>query len=265
MMSKNNWLKQGEQLLFPDVEWARPETSRQAGKLTIIGGNAQSFAVPAQAFTEATTAGAGSIRVVLPDALQKTVGPLLPEADFAPSTPSGSFATSALGTWLEHAQWADAVLLAGDVGRNSETAIILESFLAKCNTPVTITKDALDYCLDTPLLMRDDTLIIASVGQLQKLITATQSPQNINASMDLLHIIERLQNLSESWKATVVIKHHDTYLCIASGTISSTLTATSAMRWQTKTAAVTCTWWMQHPGKPFEAITTGLYFLKKVV
>lgn len=264
-MSKNNWLKQADKLLFPDIEWARPETSRHAGKLTIIGGNAQSFAVPAQAFNDASRAGAGIIKVVLPDALQKTVGPLLPEADFAPSNPSGSFARSALGTWLEHAEWADAVLLAGDLGRNSETAIIIETFLNKCKTPVALTKDALDYCLDMPLLHRENTLVVASLGQLQKLITATQASQNISMGMDLLHIVERLQELSIGWQATVVVKHHETYLCVGRGIISSTTADKDTKRWQTSTAAVTATWWMQHPSKEFEAVTTGLYFLKKVV
>lgn len=265
MVSKDNWLRQTDKLLFPDIEWARPETTRHAGKLTIIGGNGQSFAIPAVAFAEAAAAGAGSTRVILPSSLQKTVGPLLPEADFAPSNPSGSFATRSLATWLEHAGWADTVLLAGDLGRNSETAIVIESFLEKCPTPVAITKDALDYCLGSPILKRENTLIVASMGQFQKLIAATNASQTISTTMDLVHIIDTLQVLSRDWQATIVTKHGNTYLCIDQGRISTTATTQTAERWQSKTAAICATWWMQHPGKPFEAITTGLYFVKKVV
>src|SRR6185369_8603868 len=131
-MDRDYWLRQeAGKPLFPELEWSRPENRSQAGKLLIIGGNLHGFAAPAEAYAEATKAGIGTARVLLPDAVQKIVGRFLENGEFAPSTPSGSFSQKALNEWLIHSSWADGVLLAGDLGRNSETAIVLEKFLGK--------------------------------------------------------------------------------------------------------------------------------------
>ena len=114
---------------FPDLHWSRPENRLHAGKLLVIGGNLHGFAAPAEAYSEADKAGAGAVRVLLPDATQKLIGKFVPEAEYAPSTPSGSFAQLSLNEWLISSSWADHVLLAGDLSRNSETAIVIEKFL----------------------------------------------------------------------------------------------------------------------------------------
>src|SRR5262245_34884782 len=125
MMEREYWRKQQPgKLLFPELEWSRPENKAQAGKLLIVGGNQHGFAAPAEAYAVATKTGIGTARVLLPDALQKTVGRILDNGEFAPSTPSGSFSQKALGELLSYSSWADAALLAGDFGRNSETAIL---------------------------------------------------------------------------------------------------------------------------------------------
>ena len=55
------------------------------------------------------------------------MGKTLEDGEYAPSTPSGSFSTQALGELQAMANWADGTLIAGDIGRNSETAILLEN------------------------------------------------------------------------------------------------------------------------------------------
>ncbi len=68
------WLKQQpDQPLFPDIAWQKPEQKALAGKLLILGGSAHGFAAVAQAYTDAGNAGVGQCRVVLPDALKKTI------------------------------------------------------------------------------------------------------------------------------------------------------------------------------------------------
>ena len=148
----------------------------QAGKLLIIGGNAHGFSAPATAYTEAEQAGIGTTRVLLPDHIRRQLlhfhGASL-ELEYAPSTPSGSFASKALAEMLDHAVWADVVLLAGDLGRNSETAIAMESFTKKYTRKLVITKDAIDYFYAAPtaILNRGNTVLVLTVAQLQRLVT----------------------------------------------------------------------------------------------
>src|SRR5579859_2484419 len=104
-MDQSYWLRQTEKPLFPELEWSRPETKTQAGKLLIVGGNVHGFAAPAEAYGEVMKAGVGTVRVLLPESLRRSVGKLFPEADFAPSTPSGSFAANALAELLDASLW----------------------------------------------------------------------------------------------------------------------------------------------------------------
>ena len=135
-MDKSYWHKQTtDKPLFPDLAWSRPENKRQAGKLLIVGGNLHGFASPAEAYAESVRAGVGTARAMLPDCLRKIVGVLIENAEYAPCTPSGSFSQKALSEVLDPSNWADATLFAGDLGRNSETAILIEKFLAKARLP----------------------------------------------------------------------------------------------------------------------------------
>ncbi len=131
-MTPEYWHKQPVgKLLFPELEWSRPENKQFAGKLLIVGGNLHGFAAPAEAYAAAAKAGIGTAHVLLPDAIQKVVGHFIENGEFAASTPSGSFSQKALIELLEWCRWSDGVLFAGDLGRNSETAILVEKFLQK--------------------------------------------------------------------------------------------------------------------------------------
>lgn len=256
------WLQQTkEKPLFPELEWSRPENRLQAGKLLVIGGNAHGFAAPAEAYGHAMQAGAGTVRALLPDAIQKIVGVILPQADFAPSTKtSGSFNRQALDDFLLAAHWADGVLMAGDLGRNAETAVVLESFLTKHSGPVTITKDAVDYATSSPhtVVERPDTLVVLSLSQLQRLGTAAKYPEPIKFSMDLLHLVEWLHGFTTAHAPFIVVKHLDQLLVAVKGQVSSTHLIKDKSVWRVQTAAKAAVWWMQNPSKPFEALTQSV-------
>jgi NAD(P)H-hydrate repair Nnr-like enzyme with NAD(P)H-hydrate dehydratase domain len=259
-MTKDYWQKQvaGKQL-FPDLAWSRPENKMHAGKLLIVGGNLHGFSAPALAFAEAEKAGIGVERVVLPDAIRKTVGSFMPEADFAPSTPSGSFASKSLDTWLEHAAWADGVLIAGDLGRNSETAIVLESFANKYSGQLTITKDAADYVLTNPMdvLNRQDTLLVVTFAQLQKLASNAKFSTALTFDMDFLRLVDALHEFTEKFSSHIIIKHLETVFVAVHGQVSTTKVGSDQLPWRVKTAAHASVWWLQHPAQPFEALTTS--------
>lgn len=259
-MDYSYWQKQdAKKPLFPDLLWSRPENRRFAGKLLIIGGNIHNFSAPAEAYAHAEKAGIGSVRIVLPDALQKTVGAIVPEAEFAPSTPSGSFARSALETTLSAAAWADGVLIAGDVGRNSETTILLESFLKKYSGQITILGDALDVCIPTPELLQDrpDTTVIATFRQLQQILTNSPEPIAITSSMDLLQLVEALHLHSINCAYNIVCTHHNTTIVASEGKVITTQSDSSPSINQL--AASCATWWLQNPSKTNQALTTGVY------
>lgn len=257
----DQWLKQEfDKPLFPDLIWSRPETKHGAGKLLIIGGNKFGFAAPAEAYSYAQKAGAGSIRVLLPNSIQKIVGGVFPDADFGSSTPSGSFAKSALSEFLAAGEWSDGILLAGDLGRNSETAVLLETFAGKYAGPLILTKDAADYFKDTPQLLfeRTDTILVISIAQLQKFVRSLAWKKAIKFEMALLQLVEVLQELSGHYSCGIVVKHCGQIFVAYDGRVSTTKLETDKDIWRLDTAVHASVWVIQNPTKIFEAMTTSV-------
>ncbi len=264
-MSNTYWHKQSGQPLYKELLWDKPENKQQAGKLLIIGGNAHSFTVPATAYQTATANGAGSVKVLLPDVLKKTIGNILENGEYAPSTKSGSFSKQALSEWLDFAAWADGVLLPGDMGRNSETAITLEKFADKYPGAITITHDALDYFINLPekIIDRDPTTIVASFAQLQKIATSLRFPKPFTYSMPLAAMVEALHLFTTLYSAAIVIKHNDVLYCAKDGEVSTTPTKSDEPVWRVRTATYCAVWIMHNPTKIFAALSTAAYELTR--
>jgi hypothetical protein len=260
-MDPTYWHKQVlSEPLYGDLIWSRPENRATAGKLLIIGGNSHGLTAPGIAYTAAVKAGVGSARVLLPDAIRKAIGNSFDEGEFVFSTPSGSFAKSAINQVLENAEWADGVLLAGDFGRNSETAILIDEILEKYEGPLTLTQDALDHFLSHPakLLERPNTLIAASLPQLQKLAAHSNPSVLVRQAMSLHALVGILNSWSEEKNLFITTSHLKQFIAVRNGEVSTTPDGEIA-NWQVPLAVFAAVWWLQQPAKPFQAATTGIY------
>lgn len=260
-MERTYWHKQAESALFPDLMWSQPENKRLAGKLLVVGGNAHSFALPAEAYANAEKAGAGAVRVLLPNYLQKTVSQLFPAADFAASTPGDGFGRQALGELLSLSVWADGVLVAGDLGRNSETAILLEQFSEKYQGQLSLAKDAIDYYVTSPgqLLERDNTLLVVDFNQLQKLARGAHFLQAFTSNMGLLRLVDALHEFTSQHPVHLITLYSNNLILATNGQISSTAVPVDSRLWQLATATQAAVWWLQNPSKAFEALTTACF------
>jgi hypothetical protein len=259
-MDRTYWHKQtADAPLFPDLEWSRPQTAASAGKLLIVGGNAHGFVAAATAFSAAEKAGAGSVQMLLPDSLRPFVGKTFMAGELAASTPSGSFSQKALVDLLQLAQWADGVLLAGDLGRNSETAILIEKFLTKYHGQVTITQDAVDYIVNAPQLVmeRPETTLVLSFAQLQKLAVKAHFTSAFTFDMDLLRLVDALHEFTEKHQVHIVTKHLQNIFVAVNGEISSTKLESDVKVWRVNTAAKAAVWWLQSPSKSYQALSTA--------
>jgi len=259
-MEQNYWIKQDGKPLFPELEWSRPESKAQAGKLLIIGGNSQGFAAPAEAFGVATKAGIGTTRVVLPESLRKSVGKLFPDAEFAPSTPSGSFGTQALAELCDASLWASSVLFPGDISRNSETTVLLENFLEKYSGQATLTKDTADIFCQQPftILHRPDTLLVIAMGQLRRLGSEAHFPRAFTSEMGLVQLVDALHEFTKRFSPAIITKHQGHFVVALNGQISTTTIETDEPIWRLQIAATASVWWLQNPTKSLEALTTAV-------
>ncbi len=259
-MQSLSWLKQVKgKPLFEDLLWSRPQTKARAGKILIIGGSSSGFSRPAEAYAQAIKAGAGSIKVALPCSLKSTVSHFIDDAVFCPSNISGSLAKEALSELLDYADWADMVLLSGDLSHNSETAILFETFVSKYKDPLTIGDDVVDLFNIDPatVLNRVNTTLILSINKLQKIISRSKSLNAITLSSNLIQIIEVLGKISKEYSASIVTNHHNNLIVCTNGTVSST--EFNIEKWEVGLSAFASVWTLQNPTKQFEALTTSVY------
>lgn len=260
-MDHTYWLKQTpDKPLFPDIEWSKPEQKSQAGKLAIIGGNKLGFAGVAEAYKVSLEAGVGQVKVLLPDALKKSVPAAVLDANFAASNTSGGFSAEAKLELRALSEWADSVLIVGDLGRNSETAVLFEQFLADYTKPVTLTRDAIDLIKNNPKLLADrpNTLLVMSFAQLQKLFQGVYYPKMLTFSMQLVQLVENLHKFTITYPVTIATLHSDTLLIARGGEVTTTKWDNPMAIWRGSTAAKAASYWLWNQQKPLEAVTASL-------
>lgn len=246
--------------LFPEIEWQKPEQKALAGKLLIIGGNKLGFAAAAQAYSEALAAGVGECKVALPDAIKKSLPPTLLDTVFVPTNNSGGMSKDALNDLKAAVAWADATLLIGDSGRNSETAIVFEQLLRDFDTPFIITRDAVDLLRASSelLLNRPKTVLIVSFAQLQKLAQAIYFPKTFLFHMQLSNLAETLHKFTISYPVTITTFHQEHLVVAHDGRITSTPFDQPMAIWRGSVATKASVYYVQNLAKPLEAITASI-------
>lgn len=246
--------------LFPDIEWSKPEQKNFAGKLGIIGGNKLGFAGVAEAYSVATAAGIGQVRVLLPDVLKKTIPAVITDAVFAPTNASGSLNKDAASDLANVGAWAEGVLLIGDAGRSSETAILYENFIESYEGPLVITRDAVDLVKNSArvLVDRPNTTLVMSFAQLQKLFQSVYYPKVLTFSMQLTNLVEALHKFTISYPITIAVLHRETFIVAHDGQVTTTPWENPMTIWRGITAAKIATYLMWSPSKPLEAATTAI-------
>lgn len=260
-MNHSYWQQQKPDIpLFPDIEWSKPEQRSQRGRLGVIGGNKLGFAGVAEAYSAALNAGAGEVRVFLPDCLRKSIPKTMTDVVFAAGNPSGSLARDALPEAKALATWAQVVLLAGDAGRNSETAIMYSDLIREYSGELVITRDAVDLVKnDTEALVnRPHTTLVVSFAQLQKIFQAVYYPKILTFSMQLLQFVEAVHKFTITYPVTLVVLHRETLVVAHSGQVVSTKWENPMAIWRGHTAARVASYLLWTPQQPLEAIAASV-------
>lgn len=258
-MDHSYWHKQSATSpLYPEIEWNKPEQKTRAGKLAIIGGNKMGFTAVAAAYDEALQTGAGQVRAIVPDALKKVIPANVLDTVYVPSNPSGGMSKDGLSLVQASCAWADHMLLIGDAGRNSETAIIYEELL-KLPVPLTISRDAADLLRPSAglLVERQHTALVISFAQLQKLFQAVYYPKILSFSMQLMMLVETLHKFTVTYPCTIVTFHQNQLVAAYDGNVVTMEFDQPMMIWRGSTATRAACYQLWSPGKPLEAIATS--------
>jgi NAD(P)H-hydrate repair Nnr-like enzyme with NAD(P)H-hydrate dehydratase domain len=260
-MDYTYWHKQTtDKPLYADIAWSKPERRSQSGQLGIIGGNRLGFAGVAEAYSVANSTGVGQVRVLLPDALKKSVPKIITEATFATTNQSGSLSKEAEIDMKAIGDWAGGILLIGDAGRSSETAIVYEDFIRGYSGPLTVTRDAIDLVKNasSSIAERPDTLLVISFAQLQKLFQIVYYPKVLTFSMQLTNLVEALHKFTITYPCAITVLHKDQLLVAHSGGVASTPWDNPMAIWRGSVATKAAAYWLWNPAKVLEAVTASL-------
>lgn len=260
-MDNTYWKKQtSNKPLYPDVEWNKPEQRSQAGRLGIIGGNKLGFAGVGEAYGVATASGTGEVRVLLPDVLKKTIPTSMTDVLFGATNPSGSLARDAHVEMEAMSAWSTGILLIGDAGRNSETAILYEDFLKDYTGPLTITRDAIDLVKNSSatLVERPNTLLVLSFAQLQKIFQSVYYPKVLTFSMQLAQLVDALHKFTITYPCTIMVLHKDYIVIASNGAVTTTEWQNPMAIWRGSVAAKAASYWLWNPSSALMAATASI-------
>lgn len=260
-MNPTFWQKQTSATpLFPDVEWNKPEQRSQAGRLGIIGGNKLGFAGVGEAYGAAISSGVGEVRVLLPDVLKKTIPAMMTEVIFGATNPSGGLASDAKIELATLGQWASGILMVGDAGRNSETAILYENFLKDYSGPLTLTRDAVDLIKNSSstIVERPDTLLVVSFAQLQKLFQAVYYPKILTFSMQLAQLVDALHKFTITYPTGIAVLHKDYLIVAHNGQVTTTDWDNPMAIWRGSVATKAASYWLWNQPQLLQAVSASL-------
>jgi len=270
-MNLDYWQKQAEKPLYPDILWNKPEQKTQAGHLGIIGGNKHGFFAVNQAVEGAKRAGVGQIRALLPDALEANLASFRnSDTVFAPSTEIGSFSSKALPNAIALSDWADLLLVVGDLSKNSETAVFLEKLLkTQPEKPILLTRDAVELALPnaSTWLQNPNITVFTTMAGLQKLFRQVYYPKILTFSMPIMALIENLHKFTLTYPISIITTHQQTgqepqFIVAHNGKVITMSLANAKQTvispWLGDLSAKIAGFLIWNPNKPLEAITTGL-------
>ncbi len=245
--------------LYEDIAWAKPQNKRLKKKLVIAGGNSQAFGQIAASYQQVADIGIGDCRVVLPDALEKTVGKSIEDVVFLPSSPSGGFSSNAVSGMHEYSQWGDGVYFPGELGQGSETAIFMEKFVDQTKVPLILSGDSLEIFYDNPekIFNKENALLILNFKQLQKMTLKLGLPTPVTHAMGLIQLVEVLHGITGERESMIVTSHQGSVMVAMYGEVSTT-PAEPSDDWQFTVASAATVYFLQHPQKTFQAVTTSL-------
>ncbi len=171
------------------------------GRVLIIGGSRGMVGAAVLSARAALRAGAGLVRLVVPDSQQIPAASLAPEVmvTAAPDSPEGTFSAESAQDLLELAEWADTVLIGPGLGRRPEVTSLVRELVGAIRKPLVLDADALHALEPRKGLPDGDFIATPHAGELSHLLATTT--EEIRRSR-----IERVLEAARLSGATVVLK-----------------------------------------------------------
>jgi len=245
--------------LYEEIVWAKPENKRHRKRLVIVGGNTHAFMQVAASYDRSIEAGIGDCRVVLPDKLEKVIGKSIENVVYLPSDSSGGISKDAITAMHQYSEWGDGILFPGELGHGSETTRFAEQFINETKLPLVLSGDSIEVFFSHPKTIFDteNAVLMLSINQLQKMAPELGLATPVTHKIGLVKLVELLQEITEN-RETMLVTNHESNIIVAMYGEVSTTPRTFSNDWQLSVAPKAAVYLLQHPEKPFQAVTTSV-------
>lgn len=261
MNSTTYWHKQSQaNPLYKDFEWNRPERISERGKLGIIGGQASGFLSVAGSYKIAKENEVGQIRVLLPDILKKSIPISADDVRFTKTSATGGLSIESLDDLIKLSNWADVCLMIGDAGKSSETSICYENMMSNTEKPLLITRDSFDLLIHSTniLLNRNNTALVLSFAQLQKLFKSSYYPIVLSFNSQLTQVVEALHKFTITYPLCVSVFHQSNIIIAYNGEVTTTRFENPLDIWRGVTATKMAINWTYKTKDPLQCFTAAV-------
>lgn len=233
----------------------------RGGRLLVVGGQRNEFSLVQAIYEMTEAAGIGACLAIVPDSLRKLIGET-GYARFVPASASGSLGKAALGELLGLAADFDALIIGANLTNNAETGVMIESLITKLETPMVITEEVIEILKFYPTLITENprALVVTTMAGLFALANHHHMPIAIRPNGGVVGKIEILQQLATISKCSYVVFDHEIF-ANAEGEISLTALPQTLTNMPAAVVGAAATFWLQHPGKAFTALTSAAYVL----
>ena len=258
-MASLNWQKQTlDSPLYEDIIWAKPENKRLSGRFLIVGGNTHEFASSAQIFESLKKAGGNNIFLALPDVLKKIINNLDLSVSYLPSNPSGSIALNAVAELIDLDKDSDIVILAQDLGKNSETTLCMDHFLNKNESLICLTSENIDLIENIDNLNYKKMLLVTNFSDLQKLLIKKFNVL-IKSSDEYFVTLNKLHDFNVKVPLNLICIHEENIIVVAEEKISTTNIAIQPQALIEKLSAFGSFYLVNNQSRIYQALTSAVF------
>ncbi|MEM7788534.1 MAG: NAD(P)H-hydrate dehydratase [Bacteroidota bacterium] len=174
-----------------------------AGRALCVVGSRAYTGAAVLATRAAYRAGAGAVVACVPASVQATLDAAAPEVmvDAQPETEGGHLAKVARGPIRTRAEAADAVLLGCGLGRDAETARLVQAVVREIEAPLVLDADGLGAFAEAPDALADHPpplVLTPHLGELRRLLG--------DPAFDPDDRVEAARALAARWDAVLVVK-----------------------------------------------------------
>jgi NAD(P)H-hydrate epimerase len=178
----------------------RTQNKFQAGSVVGIGGSAGMMGAVSLSSEAAYTVGAGYVRLLLPETMERQIGQL-------PREVVKTLLPESMDAWVPWLSHVDAAFVGPGLGRSNETMRRLEALWPHLTMPTVVDADALFWLSTLPQesWKIDGKILTPHLGEISRLLH-----QNISAVDDAL--LHHLRAIASTTQSTIVVKGAPTFI-----------------------------------------------------